>query len=99
MKQHITIEQLNELSKKGKRKFSSWCQKKFDLNKDEAKRLSIGEMIEFLSEQKVYSNDFKEQVKVNRLVCDRTNSKIHIGWNDIELCDALWKAVKEVLGR
>ncbi len=105
MKQQATLEQLNELSEKGKEKLQKWwdkteytsyCEhcKNEGLYYEDPKNeplLSIGEMIEFLDENKYW------------LTIERLNE----GWglfedptgryDKSELCDALWLAVKEVL--
>jgi len=62
--------------------------------------LSIGQMIEFLDEKGEY---LLLDLNKDHLWCNATNhTTIHSGIGninifDIELCDALWEAVKEVL--
>ena len=122
MKQHITAEQINELSEKGKKALLTWWKPQWtDLIYNEsqgafqligqfaakhaidAKRqgnlplLSIGQMIAFLGDQKVDSKNFKGNIPVSRLICDAEANHIVIAWNDTELSNALWQAVKEVL--
>lgn len=111
MKQHITIEQLNELSGKGKAKLTEYI-----LPRTEFKNLkelysfypllSIGQMLEFLDEQEAYSilNRPGEERWVTGIIKDYNLGE---GWIEEEyiinahkgeeLCDALWEAVKEVL--
>ena len=121
MKQHITVEQLNELSEKGKEKLRKWWKPivgdwfdddgymriipddetkgAFVLNSFHTPLLSIGQMIEFLD----------EHLKTDWSICSGKNL-LFFGRSDRneiygkipqnrkgELCDALWKAVKEVL--
>lgn len=58
MKQHITVEQLNELSKELSKKLRVWIYKKTyeppEVSNDESMLLSIGQMIEFLEEHYLY---------------------------------------------
>lgn len=84
MKQHITVEQLNELGDKREDKLIEWR----DRTKQEQKSLllSIGQMIEFLSKDGLW--------KYPPLVYDKAGDEaIEIN----KLCDALWEAVKKVL--
>ena len=117
MKQHITLEQLNELSKKGKEKYYEWSFKLTrkeiessfsftieDLIKNGRIRLmNIGQMIEFLDEEEFHEFVGIEKSHINWTVWmkDNTYQEIKIiskhGKTQKELCDALWKAVKEVL--
>ena len=131
MKQHISMEQINELSEKGKKALLTWWKPKvgdlctdldlelksivLDIN-DKGEPfihdlpdgdyewsdcyyplLSIGQMIAFLGDQKVDSKNFKGNIPVSRLICDAEANHIVIAWNDTELSNALWQAVKEVL--
>ena len=104
MKQHITLSQLNELSEKGKEKLRKWWKpeegdmcvtntgyevfigehvdyERFQAFMADLPLLSIGQMIEFLE---VHGND--------------CYTVFDIWWHmKMELCDALWEAVKEVL--
>ena len=62
MKQHITIEQLKELSITQQEKLGKWSDKKLYSNKVTLPFLSIGHMIEFLDEyfgKKVYDGEQK----------------------------------------
>ena len=83
MKQHITIEQLNELNDKQKKELEDWTfehiimtQKKF------IPLLSIGQMIEFLGID--YYHAIAEYGGIDWVEPDK-------------MCDELWEAVKEVL--
>ena len=95
MKQHITPEQLNELSKEEKKKLRKWLMDKqiMIVQPHYLIPLSIGQMIEFLDE-----NGFE-------ITRHKTESADHV-WSVTrgdsnflfkELCDALWEAVKEIL--
>jgi len=90
MKQNITVEQLNELSEKGKEKLWEWVKKGAILpNKDfMADYMTTGMMIEFLGKVEIIINDVGIYIKHNKTV---------IRTKDEELADALWEAVKEVL--
>lgn len=91
MKQHITIEQLNELSDKEIRKLADYYELEEDITSIEYLRksqgkydtthllLNIGQMIEFLDENYDWS------VSLESMFAE------HV------FCDALWSAVKEVL--
>ena len=107
MRQHITREQINELSFESKEKLfkslfpqlveeeridgSKW--KVYDINNE---YLTIGRMIEFLGDEWIdglfYDKQYEKQLReimVEDDVCFIPNNK--------NLCDYLWKAVKEVL--
>ena len=109
MKQKITVEQLNELSDKGKKKLFKWALKKkyyyyhgpsqsvtpdgAVINKDYEKycvmdNLSIGQMIEFLVENKWINSD------VEIFTVGELNPTF--SWQD-NLCDSLWIVMKEIL--
>lgn len=100
MKQHITIEQLNELSLKGKRKlFERMLRtKNFEANLlwVESPLLTIGQMIEFLS-------DKHDNFTIGKISSWYIDLDISDGSHDVydvmELCDALWEAVKEELNK
>lgn len=125
MKQHISIEQLNELTPKGKDNLRKWWKPQLgdwvcitrgiknikqhvDLNYEDSEwgyliepgekpsshelpLLSIGQMIEFLGEERV-KNTFTENYPGYEY-----NELRWVKWSETELCDALWEAVKEVL--
>lgn len=109
MKQYINIGQLGELDDESRKKLYKWALKKryyhyygpsqsvtpdgAVINKDYEKycvmdRLSIGQMIEFLVDNKWINSD-TEIFTVGEFTPD-------FKWED-NLCDSLWKAVKEVL--
>lgn len=107
MKQHITVEQLDELTGIEKRKLLKWQQsKEYDHFHDidgssELSEMSIGEMIEFLDEHKegeinLESGPYNHGVDTYKIGNYEFKNNCLIGW-DGELCDALWEAVKEVL--
>ena len=98
MKQHITVEQLNELSKKGQKRYVQWCiEKGYEHNSRCAEfspqpdLLSIGQMIEFLRE------DWHILLQVGAQVSYRNKRNEPRRKHRPELCDALWEALKEVL--
>ena len=84
----------------GKEKYSGevWCWEgeKFPL-------LSIGQMIEFLMKNtNGRVKDLEDKVDkvagwVSKFAFGKTDSPVIIAWKEEELCDALWKSVKEVL--
>lgn len=100
MKQHITIEQLNELSEKGKEKEQIYRENwyKTVYKGDQVNRWSqhmfwnIGQMIEFLEHN--HLDQIEHVVHWTGNICEwRVNKKE----KKEEICDALWEAVKEVL--
>ncbi|KKK49467.1 hypothetical protein LCGC14_3134760 [marine sediment metagenome] len=112
MKQHITTDQLNELSEKGKEKLLKWWKRNgyrkiTGTYADTGKfvytdsLLSIGQMIEFLDDRGFFEDEKTHQVR------SISKGKPGMNWqwflrlnkefNDYELCDALWSACKEVL--
>ncbi len=100
MKQHITIDQLNELSLEARLKLGKWLFSPPNTFNNELPLLSIGQMIEFLLEQDsgyfsidtlpVHSPLDFEMVLI--LVTDDRKT-----FRKPELADALWEAVKNVL--
>ena len=120
MKQHIEIEQWNELDAAGKQKIREWSKthsngrlphlvygkklhddsdsftihsstRREDLASSYAVLLTIGQMIELLGEDRV------KNVLTEEYPGYEFNELRWIEWEDKELCDALWEAVKEVL--
>lgn len=106
MKQNITVEQLNELSKKQADKLLEWVNQKKYYREDSREyggsnydwtlpALNIGQMIEFLNE------NFKEEISMGQPNkqewCFLSKKGKHS--NNKELCDALWQVVKEVLNK
>lgn len=90
MKQHITADQLNELSDKAKEKLREWW------SSEGKPLLSIGQLIEFLD---IYENNFEFEKMHGYWEIRR---KLDLDYYQVketaqELCDALWQAVKEVL--
>ena len=111
MKQHITVDQLNELSEKGKEKYHLYGMKIFnypgrvqqvvwhDIKKVPYPLLSIGQMIEFLD-----GVDSCNEVSISNNGGKYSDNNYQWSLYDCsdayikqELCDALWEAVKEVL--
>lgn len=108
MKQHITVKQLSELSGMQKKKLGEFVtgNDNFFLNnypdQPNLLLLSIGQMIEFLDSldlEVCISKPHLTQYEV--AIYDKYTDKIQLnvdqGFYQGELCDALWKAVKEVL--
>lgn len=91
MKQHITIEQLNELTENQKQKLYDWNHNRYShFGRVDYCLLSIGQMIEFLD----------KDISLMRT----TSGHWHIGEYEensmsvnLELCDVLWEVVKEIL--
>lgn len=98
MKQHITLDQINELNEKSKQKLQSWWDKNYkeetlsdyEMQYGYDPILSIGQMIEFL-DKKVYQIAFQDNGFTLR---DR---KFNIISKNNNLCDALWSACKDIL--
>jgi hypothetical protein len=112
MKQHITIEQLNELSNKARYILDVWCDSRNIVNSKfectECGRdslLTIGQLIEFLEHHGSLGN-ILHLLHWTGAVCSwRVTNKNGIPANIkgnqdfIELCDALWSACVEVLNK
>lgn len=112
MKQHITVKQLEELSEKGKERLVEWMYSLmpqptkgscYILPTDNDNQISffmtIGQMIEFLLDQKKVFTGYDSLCETNGFHL-HLNYGIEIFFNDAgekEFCDALWEAVKEVL--
>lgn len=91
MKQHITVGQLQELTEKQLSKLDEWSNNK--------PVRSIGQMVEYLDEHRDM-NDFVP------LAIDKGEFEWHVysvsdkpSFRSVELCDALWSAVKETLNK
>jgi len=122
MKQHITIEQLNELSEEGKEKLEAWFKETYgyEIVKERALMakdscslcglpfytMSIGQMIEFLEHHgldwTLITNEAEEISDIIGQFVSDMNEKTNpfglvVNRSKIELCDALWEAVKEQL--
>jgi len=87
MKQHITAEQLNELSEKEKEILIKWSAERnygsyVEIDDWDYGLLSIGQMIEFLDDD--YINVLYEYDNGNPAYAE-------------SVCDALWEAVKKIL--
>lgn len=82
MKQHITVDQLDELDSNQTGKLSKWAYSK---NYHENLLLSIGQMIEFLSD------NFRHEINVFDMPSIRKGRV-----SQHELCDFLWESVKAV---
>ena len=90
MKQHITPEQLDELTEEQREELGKWLDNHPDYSCEWkwAEELSIGQMIEFLDEQGEYPGQWVDNF-VDWSMEDTKNTD--------RVCDALWEAVKEVL--
>lgn len=90
MKQHITKEQLAELTPEQSLKLYDF------ISKSCAMLLTIGQMIEFLS-------DKHDNFTIGKISSWYIDLDISDGSHDVydvmELCDALWEAVKKVLNK
>ena len=111
MKQHITGEQLNGLSKRGKKNLGKWVDNKsywiYEPNKEltdkfKTERPILTGKLPLLSIGQMI--EFLEDHNadwINRLYWvsrgDTPFPEIVKGYGDKEFCDALWEAVKEVL--
>lgn len=98
MKQHITSEQLRKLSEREQKELFEWCGKTGHLETKQVStlkypipRLSIGQMIKFLEEShhiEIFDHKDGWNVRAGLYSADK-----------LELCDALWKAVKVILAK
>ena len=97
MKQHITEEQLGELSEKGMEKWFDFLWNtvlkkdtfRGTTNSEIIELTTIGQMIEFLDENEIW---FQKDEKSWDVWVQYQGA-----YTKKELCDALWEAVKEVL--
>jgi len=95
MKQQITEEQFNELNEEKQTQLIKWARSnRYGVGVTWLPLLSIGQMIEFLDDN---DDDWKSCAFVDN------GSMGDYGWEEFwerdkskELCDALWKEVKEV---
>lgn len=104
MKQHITPEQINELSFKAKKAYEEWYKSHFDIwsnriyvyedengvTQSDLPLLSIGQMIEFLYDHR--------PIKGNKTcyLPESFGDEYGLPYPE-EMCDDLWEAVKEKL--
>ncbi len=108
MKQRITLDQLNELSPNGQKKLLEWEIEHGYAPEDTARsehleknyllrEPNIGQMIEFLDEHGDFI--YSKQGSGNEYLywTTRERGKKQNKHMRKELCDTLWKAVKEVL--
>lgn len=106
MKQHITEQQLDELSEKGKRELAKWFVKwmeskdtycpnhEYKLNdKEFLPLLSIGQMIEFLDEK----NSLFEFHYFDLFIVEDYGTDGKEWLKPKDWCDSLWEAVKKEL--
>jgi len=107
MKQHITVEQLWELSKNKNdwdsiTRFNTIAKTKFNQEatfqaccETTAEQTTIGKMIEILEDKKAF-NEYYDSGYFRE-----THNNIFLEWNGrvngVELCDCLWGAVKKQL--
>lgn len=90
MKQNITEDQLGKLSNKGKKRLKKWVADGYA----HSPLLTIGELISFLGENWKFINIAMWENK-RWSVSDTTHANRRYA---VELCDALWGAVKGILG-
>lgn len=99
MKQNITKEQFEELGEAGRTRLWEWIEDGHDRGNLEP-LLSIGQMIEFLAEQKdqLFHPLCYPLYEASGMKWDREGPMS--GEPDVEdLCDSLWDACKEILSR
>lgn len=101
MKQNITIKQLQELVGKQDEVLHKWCVKKGYSSKGKSiSLLSIGQMLEFLGERKggFYRIQFSESKLLNEVLWFNYKFKeFDEKYENKQLCNSLWQAVKEKL--
>lgn len=74
MRQHISIKQLKELSDKGTHRLNEWTTKAAYFKVGDNMLLTIGQMIEFLLDNKL---DLRDRYSVNRNFCNEL-------WDDVK---------------
>jgi len=110
MKQHITPDQLNELSEEAKKRLREWCNEKHWADLDQQKywlsTYDLGPDIErlFVNHGPLPLLSIGQMIEflgVPPILCWIEREGWNIGFTVVEnksdLCDALWEAVKEVL--
>lgn len=108
MHQKITIDQLNELSDKGKKIYWNYSKEKHWIKPNSDYDLwSIGQMIEYLDEN---TKEYDLSIRMGRaragfvfsvgtLITHIDGLPISSIEDEPDLCGALWEAVKEVLNK
>lgn len=113
MKQHISLEQLNELSEKGKEKLGIWTKSYYEKHSEHEattfsaeefmgikpflRQLSIGQLIEFLDEHNIANDMWFNDKEWHIGTVGICDIDNEYNHSHAELCDALWEAVKEIL--
>lgn len=102
MKQHITYEQMCELSPQARVKLTKWFWNKIvsgplpELVTRDEEDVTIGQMIEFLDEHwGAWQISSWQEWSITR----HENGETQYHNTEPELCDALWEAVKDILER
>ena len=93
MKQHITVEQLNEVDFDIFEKIRALTDVTTGIKSDMSEKMNIGKMIEILDAENyvVNVNSSEHTVSVGSIKQGKT-------FNNEQLCDSLWQAVKHILG-
>jgi len=108
MKQHITIEQLEELTLEQRMKIGRWLFPPSQVLTHEIPLLSIGQIIEYLDEKMPISMIGHQSEwhggkwywnggEIPKELTERSLEDSLKTYQAEELCDALWEAVKETL--
>lgn len=113
MKQQITLKQLNELSNEQFEIIKTWFAKHcndpfYSMSEAELPLLSIGQMIEYIDEYlsknqdefniRIHSAGSAWKYPGQRLTDIDPPIEFEIE-DEVELCDALWQMVKQILGK
>ena len=98
MKQHITVEQLYDLSKEDRNKFMAISGYIYLINEDDyVEKITIGRMIEMVEKNSkdliISATWYTDEIEGFTVKCDKNS------YTEIELCDALWESVKGVVER
>ncbi|MES0334787.1 MAG: hypothetical protein SFH39_00295 [Candidatus Magnetobacterium sp. LHC-1] len=92
MKQHITSEQINELTESQKETLRTICKNTESVGQSCIPMLTIGQMIEILEHENI-----ELIITYNGGVSDNWEVETdHSVLNEFELCDVLWDAIKEI---
>lgn len=108
MKQHIMVSQLNELNKDAKEKLAidinSWNEYKIKegylSDREIASEMTIGKMIEILENNKGKTERLEIIAPIgliNEWALWYANGDFPKKYEDKELCDVLWEAVKTII--